>query len=81
MAEAYTPHTCTVSGQTRCEGTDCGDGDERYDGVCDKDGCDFNSFRMGDTTFLGPGMTVDTNSKITVVTQYVKTLFIPPFPT
>jgi cellulose 1,4-beta-cellobiosidase len=71
MAAAYTPHTCTSTGQTRCEGTDCGDGDQRYDGICDKDGCDFNSFRMGDQTFLGPGMTVDTNSKITVVTQFV----------
>ncbi|KAK7037534.1 Exoglucanase [Paramarasmius palmivorus] len=72
-AAAYTPHVCTGTGtgQTRCEGTDCGDGDQRYDGICDKDGCDFNSFRMGDQTFLGPGMTVDTNSKFTVVTQFV----------
>ncbi|KAL0572161.1 hypothetical protein V5O48_009808 [Marasmius crinis-equi] len=72
-AAAYTPHVCqgTSVGQTVCTGTDCGDGDERYDGICDKDGCDFNSFRMGDKTFLGPGMTVDTNSKITVVTQFV----------
>ncbi|KAI3616011.1 cellulose-beta-cellobiosidase precursor [Moniliophthora roreri] len=72
-AAAYTPHVCTGTsgGQTRCEGTDCGDGDERYDGICDKDGCDFNSFRMGDKTFLGPGMTVDTNSKFTVVTQFI----------
>ncbi|KAJ8075074.1 hypothetical protein PM082_019401 [Marasmius tenuissimus] len=72
-AAAYTPHVCrgTDQGQTACTGTDCGDGDQRYDGICDKDGCDFNSFRMGDKTFLGPGMTVDTNSKITVVTQFI----------
>jgi cellulose 1,4-beta-cellobiosidase len=71
-AAAYTPHVCTGSGgQTRCEGTDCGDGDERYDGICDKDGCDFNSFRMGDQDFLGPGKTVDTNKKFTVVTQFI----------
>ncbi|KAJ8075098.1 hypothetical protein PM082_019425 [Marasmius tenuissimus] len=72
-AAAYTPHVCrgTSQGQTACTGTDCGDGDQRYDGICDKDGCDFNSFRMGDKSFLGPGMTVDTNSKITVVTQFV----------
>ena len=68
---AFTPHVCSVQGQTRCEGTDCGDGDERYDGICDKDGCDFNSFRMGDQTFLGPGKTVDTNQKFTVVTQFL----------
>ncbi|OBZ73447.1 Exoglucanase 1 [Grifola frondosa] len=71
MAAAYTPHVCTVQGQTRCSGTDCGDGDQRYDGVCDKDGCDFNSWRMGNQTFLGPGLLVDTKSKFTVVTQFV----------
>ncbi|KAF2112341.1 glycoside hydrolase [Lophiotrema nucula] len=71
ISAAYTPHVCSVDGQTRCEGTDCGDGDERYSGVCDKDGCDFNSYRMGDTSFYGPGATVDTKSKFTVVTQFV----------
>jgi cellulose 1,4-beta-cellobiosidase len=70
-ASAYTPHGCSVSGPYRCSGTDCGDGDNRYGGVCDKDGCDFNSYRMGDTTFLGPGLTVDTTKKITVVTQFI----------
>ena len=35
-ATAYTPHPCKVTGQTRCEGTDCGNGDDRYSGVCDK---------------------------------------------
>ena len=71
MAAAVTPHVCTVQGQTRCSGTQCGDGDERYDGICDKDGCDFNSFRLGDKTFLGKGLTVDTNQKFTVVTQFL----------
>ncbi|THG93016.1 hypothetical protein EW026_g8093, partial [Hermanssonia centrifuga] len=72
-AAAYTPHPCSVSGQTRCSGTDCGDDatGNRYSGVCDKDGCDFNSFRMGDQAFLGKGMTVDTSSKFTVVTQFI----------
>ena len=68
---AVTPHVCNVQGQTRCSGTQCGEGDERYDGICDKDGCDFNSWRMGDQTFLGPGKTVDTSSKFTVVTQFL----------
>ncbi|KAI5889197.1 glycoside hydrolase family 7 protein [Schizophyllum commune H4-8] len=71
QAAAYTPHVCTVEGQTRCEGTDCGDDDDRYSGVCDKDGCDFNSYRMGDTTFLGEGLTIDTTQPITVVTQFI----------
>ncbi|TDL22747.1 cellulase [Rickenella mellea] len=68
---AYTPHVCSVVGQSRCSGTDCGDGALRYQGVCDKDGCDFNSFRMGNQGFLGPGKTVDTTKKFTVVTQFI----------
>ncbi|KAJ7614791.1 cellulase [Roridomyces roridus] len=71
-AAAYTPHVCSTAGLTVCNSTtQCGDGDDRDMGICDKDGCDFNSFRMGDQTFLGPGKTVDTNSKFTVVTQFV----------
>ena len=72
MGAAVTPHVCSVQGQTRCESaTQCGDGDDRYDGICDKDGCDFNSWRMGDQTFLGVGKTVDTSKKFTVVTQFL----------
>jgi len=71
MAAAVTPHVCTVQGQTRCSGTQCGDGSQRYAGVCDKDGCDFNSYRMGNQTYLGKGMVVDTSKPFTVVTQFV----------
>lgn len=71
MAAAVTPHVCSVTSQTRCSGTQCGDGDERQEGLCDKDGCDFNSFRLGDQSFLGPGKTVDTTKKMTVVTQFI----------
>jgi len=71
FASAYTPHVCTVNGQTRCNGTQCGDGSNRYGGVCDKDGCDFNSYRMGVKNFLGVGMAVDTTKPFTVVTQFV----------
>jgi len=75
-ATAYTAHPCTVKGQTRCgNGTDCncGDGGARYQGVCDKDGCDFNSWRMGNQTFMGmgSGFTVDTTKIMTVVTQFI----------
>jgi cellulose 1,4-beta-cellobiosidase len=70
MAAAFTPHPCQVTGQTRCEGEDCAI-NSRYDGLCDPDGCDFNSFRMGDQSFLGQGMTVDTSQTFTVVTQFL----------
>lgn len=71
ISTAYTPHPCSTVGQTRCDGIECGDGSDRYNGVCDKDGCDFNSYRLGDQSFYGPGKTVNTNSKITVVTQFI----------
>ncbi|KAG6888695.1 Exoglucanase [Termitomyces sp. T32_za158] len=70
IASAYTAHPCTPDGLALCEGTACGT-DDRYATVCDPDGCDFNSFRMGDKTFLGPSMTVDTTKKFTVVTQFI----------
>jgi cellulose 1,4-beta-cellobiosidase len=56
-----------------CEGDNCGGtySSSRYAGTCDPDGCDFNSYRMGNETFFGPGKTVDTNSKMTVVTQFI----------
>lgn len=71
VAAAYTPHPCSVNSQTRCTGADCGQGTDRYNGLCDPDGCDFNSFRMGNTSFLGKGKTVDTSSKFTLVTQFI----------
>eukprot|EP01123_Difflugia_compressa_P001627 TRINITY_DN119_c0_g1_i2.p1 TRINITY_DN119_c0_g1~~TRINITY_DN119_c0_g1_i2.p1 ORF type:complete len:251 (-),score=58.22 TRINITY_DN119_c0_g1_i2:78-758(-) len=71
MAAAYTPHVCTVQGQYRCNGTECGDGSNRYGGVCDKDGCDFNSYRMGNQSFFGQNKIVDTTKVFTVVTQFI----------
>ncbi|KAJ3532627.1 hypothetical protein NMY22_g7666 [Coprinellus aureogranulatus] len=73
IAAAYTPHPCKTTndgGQQRCTGQQCNVPD-RYGGLCDPDGCDFNSFRMGEKNFYGPGMTVDTKKKMTVVTQFI----------
>lgn len=41
--------------------------------MCDPDGCDFNSYRMGVKDFYGKGKTVDTSKKFTVVTQFIGT--------
>ena len=75
ISTAYTSHVCTVKGQTRCEGADCGDNasGQKHNGVCDKDGCDFNPYRMGDRSFLGRGsnFTIDTTRPFTVVTQFI----------
>jgi len=74
-AEAYTPHPCSKTGPYACEGEECGDNekDARYKGVCDKDGCDFNPYRMGDKEYYGrhKKFKVDSTKKLTVVTQFV----------
>jgi len=77
MANAYTPHPCNLDtpGQYACDGIECGDNDkgERFDGVCDKNGCDFQTYRLGNTAFYGRGaqFQIDTTKKMTVVTQFI----------
>ncbi|CAL4145399.1 unnamed protein product [Meganyctiphanes norvegica] len=75
MAASYTPHDCAITGFHKCEGTECGDNDsgERYDGVCDKDGCDWAAYRLNQKDFYGPGSqyTVDTTKAFTIVTQFI----------
>merc|ERR1719382_566399 len=76
-ATAYTVHSCDKPKTYICEGVECGDNSkhERYKGVCDKDGCDFNSYRMGEKSYFGPGskFVVDSSKPITVVTQFLTT--------
>ncbi|KAH7041400.1 Exoglucanase 1 [Microdochium trichocladiopsis] len=69
---ALTPHPCSTSSYTTCSPSTCGGtyGDDRYAGVCDADGCDLAPFRHGNTGFYGPGKTIDTTKKFTVVTQF-----------
>ena len=77
QTQAFTTHPCTTNDQTQCEGVVCGDNDsgDRYNGMCDKDGCDFASYRLNDRTFYGPGPTyqVDTTRPFTVVSQFITT--------
>jgi cellulose 1,4-beta-cellobiosidase len=79
-SQQVTPHTCSTVGQVRCEGASCGDNSEtdpesRFNGMCDKNGCDFNPYRFGIEDFYGPGpeYTINTNKPITVVTQFITT--------
>lgn len=73
ISSAFTPHSAQNASQTMCTGDACGGAgsSSRYGGTTDPDGCDFNSYRMGDTSFYGPGMTVDTTKVFTVVTQFL----------
>lgn len=64
MSSALAAHPCDVEEQTRCEGRAC-------ESTCDKAGCDLNSYRLGSKDFYGPGKTVDTAKRFTVITQFV----------
>jgi len=75
IATAFTVHPCNVEGSHRCEGVECGDNasGDRYNGICDKDGCDFHNWRLGDHDYYGPGpqFKVDSTKPMTVVTQFL----------
>lgn len=71
VSAAYTAHPCQNSQQTKCIGTACGGPTNRYGSQCDPDGCDYNSFRMGNTSFYGKGLQVDTSKPFTVITQFL----------
>ncbi|KAF1953093.1 endoglucanase EG-1 precursor [Byssothecium circinans] len=72
-ATAYTPHPCNATQIGICSGTSCGNGDDRYAGLCDKDGCDVNPYRNGVKSYYGTSAnyTVDTSKPFTVVTQFL----------
>jgi cellulose 1,4-beta-cellobiosidase len=72
-ATAVTPHPCNTTQLGVCSGAACGNGDARYQGLCDKDGCDINPYRNGVKSYYGNGanFTVDTSKPFTVVTQFL----------
>lgn len=56
-----------------CEGPECGDDTDRYNGVCDKDGCEFGAFRQNQHEFYGNSTIyeVDSSQPFTIVTQFI----------
>ncbi|TDZ41251.1 Exoglucanase 1 [Colletotrichum trifolii] len=71
-AFALTPHPCIDNNYHVCEGDTCGGtySEDRYGGGCDANGCDYNPYRMGNPDFYGPGKTIDTTKKFTVITRF-----------
>ncbi|KAJ5113605.1 hypothetical protein N7456_002139 [Penicillium angulare] len=65
-ATAFTPHACNITGVYECSGDLCGS-----DGVCDKSGCGFNPYALGDHDYYGYKDVVDTTRQFTVVTQFI----------
>jgi len=75
ISTAYTAHSCAAENQTRCEGVDCGDNasGDRFNGLCDKNGCDMQTYRLNNYTFYGNGSSfqLDSSKPMTVVTQFI----------
>ena len=69
---AFTPHACKTNTYHVCQNTNCGGtySEDRFAGLCDANGCDYNPYRMGNKDFYGKGKTVDTSKKFTVVTRF-----------
>ncbi|KAI1335218.1 glycoside hydrolase family 7 protein [Xylariaceae sp. FL0016] len=68
LANAFTGHTCTKDGVYGCKDGECGSL-----GVCDKSGCGYNTYSLGNKTFYGPSRnnTIDTTRPFTVTTQFL----------
>ncbi|KAK4139263.1 endoglucanase EG-1 [Dichotomopilus funicola] len=61
------PHPCNVDGPYLCEGAEC-----EADGVCDKNGCAWNPYRVNVTDYYGNSadFKVDTTRPFSVITQF-----------
>lgn len=73
-ANALTSHPCSITGVKACTGDkECGNQSAGLPGFCDKSGCDFNPYRLGEKNFYGHGadFKVDTSKPFTVVTQFI----------
>jgi cellulase len=59
------PHPCNQTGLYECTPDECA-----YEGVCDKDGCGYNPYHLGNPDYYGFEKKVDTSKPFTVVTQF-----------
>jgi cellulase len=66
-ATQIAPHVCNQTGLYGCTGDECAS-----EGVCDKNGCGYNTYVYGAKNFYGagPDFAVDTTKPFTVVTQF-----------
>ncbi|KAG9237477.1 putative endo-beta-1,4-glucanase celB [Amylocarpus encephaloides] len=64
-ATSIAPHVCNQTSLYKCTGAEC-----EFDGVCDKWGCSYNPYALGNKDYYGQGLQVDTNKPMTVVTQF-----------
>jgi len=74
-ATAFTMHACDKQDH-RCSGSSCGDnGEDRFKGVCDKNGCDIQKYRLTDKNSkfygAGPEFQIDSTKPVTVTTRFM----------
>jgi cellulose 1,4-beta-cellobiosidase len=72
-SQAIALHPCSVKGVDGCTNTkDCGNGKYRYEGVCDKNGADWNPNRHGWSDLYGAGteFQVDSSKPFRVHTDF-----------
>jgi hypothetical protein len=62
-----------VNREYRCNGSECGDTDSGniYGGVFDKDKWNFNSYIIGNASFLEPKLIINTEKWVSFVIQFV----------
>lgn len=65
LSQQIAPHTCNKAGLYRCSGEEC-----QFEGVCDKNGCGYNPYSLGNKGYWGRGLKVDTNRPFKIVTQF-----------
>ncbi|KAI5866290.1 glycoside hydrolase family 7 protein [Durotheca rogersii] len=66
-ANQIAPHPCNQTALYQCTGAEC-----QSNGVCDKSGCGWNPYRLGQQSYYGRGsdFVVDTTRPFTTVTQF-----------
>jgi cellulose 1,4-beta-cellobiosidase len=72
-ASTYTTHGCLADGYYACYDVECGDGDNYYNGLCDKTGCEFSPARQNNRYFLGynTSFELQTSQPFTSITQFI----------
>lgn len=78
-ATAFTPHSASIYGKPMrgvypcLNDKDCGRGNNRFLGVADMNGADYNPYRLGDRTLYGKGSQFRVNSEkpYRAITQFI----------
>lgn len=68
-ATQFTAHPCNITRLYECSGRAC----DWHNGVCDRSGCPFNPYGLGNHSFYGVHKSVDTSKPFKVITRFPTT--------